>query len=144
MDEGTPGVNGHSTEQLRHDVDLTRQELGSLLGQLDRRRRELLDWRLQLSRHPAAASVTIALLFLALTGTLTLLASRVRRRARPSAKLRRLRWALGRVLEEPELIVRGESSLASKMLAEAGTTLAGTAARNLGEAALRRWHVTKG
>jgi hypothetical protein len=37
--------------RLEHDVEKIRNALGEVVGELDRRRHELTDWRLQLRRH---------------------------------------------------------------------------------------------
>lgn len=40
-----------SPEQLEHDITSIRQELDTVLSELDRRRHELTDWRLQFRRR---------------------------------------------------------------------------------------------
>jgi hypothetical protein len=47
------GGGGHrESERVREDIDATHRRLERLLGELDRRRREALDIRLQMRRHP--------------------------------------------------------------------------------------------
>jgi len=59
-------------EQLEHDVDDLRDGLTGIVRELDRRRHELLDWRLQLKKHRVAAVVAAGLLFLGGLGLLRL------------------------------------------------------------------------
>lgn len=40
------------------DIERTRVDLGLYLAEIDRRRHEALDWRLQLSRHRVAVTMT--------------------------------------------------------------------------------------
>ena len=40
-----------SSEQIEHDIASIRQELGTVLSELEHRRHEFTDWRLQLRRR---------------------------------------------------------------------------------------------
>lgn len=57
------GGGHHEGERLREDIDATHRRLEGLLGELDRRRREAFDIRLQMRRHPVifAAGAVLAL-----------------------------------------------------------------------------------
>jgi len=50
MGEGTGGVN-RSPEDLEREVESIRAQMDPVLNELDVRRHELTDWRLQLRRH---------------------------------------------------------------------------------------------
>ena len=50
MGEGTNGVRP-SPEELERDVERIRDSMAGIVSELDRRRHELFDWRLQLRRH---------------------------------------------------------------------------------------------
>jgi hypothetical protein len=84
---------------LRADIDATHQRLEGLLGELDRRRREAFDVRLQMRRHPVAFAVAAALALGAMGGGTTLAVMRLRRRRlqhSPAARLSRLWQISGR------------------------------------------------
>jgi hypothetical protein len=95
MDQGTAGVTERSPEELRHEIDVARQELGGLLAQLDRRRKEFLDWRLLVRRHPLAAARAGALVLLGAAGVTWRVVRRNRHRERLTSKARRLRALSG-------------------------------------------------
>ena len=61
----SPASARDATRQLEGDIAALREELGALVGELDRRRHELLDVKLQLKRHGGSA----ALFGVALVGT---------------------------------------------------------------------------
>src|SRR3954470_23824622 len=60
---GAKSAHGADSEsaRLRADIDATPQRLEGLLGELDRRRREAFDVRLQMRRHPVAFAFAAAL-----------------------------------------------------------------------------------
>jgi len=95
----TPGT-GSDSDRLRAEIDATHRRLEGLLGELDRRRREAFDVRLQMRRHPLALAVGAALALGAMGGGTTLAVMRIRRRRRlrhsPSARLARLWQISGR------------------------------------------------
>jgi hypothetical protein len=76
MDERTPGLETHSdaspravVEELGSEVAGVREELDTLLGELDRRRHDALDVRLQLRRHAVGAGLTAFALLATATGS---------------------------------------------------------------------------
>jgi hypothetical protein len=98
---GTPGVEPRVLEK---DVEHLRTRLDRSLAELDRRRHELTDVRLQVRKHPRVAAGAAGLVVLLLGGV----AFGVWRRA----------------LDKPEKIARGETPTWEKILAAVGTTLA--------------------
>lgn len=89
---------GHSeSDRLREDIDATHHRLEGLLGELDRRRREAFDIRLQMRRHPVIFIAGAALALGAVGGGAALAIARMRRtrqrRHPPSLRLMRL-WRL--------------------------------------------------
>jgi hypothetical protein len=123
-------------EDISREIEDIRGHLGSMVAELDRRRHEALDFRLQIRRHPLAAALvagTVALV----TGGLVALALRRRRRQRsPAYRLRAMRRAFARMATEPDEFAR-EPDLASKMLGAAGTAAAAALARGVVERAVR-------
>jgi Protein of unknown function (DUF3618) len=62
----TAGTPGRSAAEIRHDIDLQRQQLGSSVEALRGRVTELTDWRRQVNDHKrelviAAAAVGFAI-----------------------------------------------------------------------------------
>jgi len=81
---GDQKPGGVSTDEavryLGVEIAELREELGGLVAELDRRRHELLDVRLQFRRHAVAATVTAITLFGAVAGLVWLGIWRFRRR----------------------------------------------------------------
>lgn len=129
MGEGADRVsaNGKDTpevpEVIEGRIGLLRHELGELVAELDRRRHEATDIRLQVKRHPmiaGAAAVTVAA---AVGGIIAFAIWNARRRERPVEKARRARRAVQRLMDDPENMAR-EPSITEKILAAAGTAAA--------------------
>jgi hypothetical protein len=99
MGEGTPGLDA-----LGGQIAEVREELDTLLGELDRRRHEALDVPLQLRRHAVGASLTVVALVAAAAASVWLTLWRRRRRDRLSAQAGRLRRAVSRMTEHPERV----------------------------------------
>lgn len=123
-------MSGPAPEALVRDVDRLRGELGRLVSELDRRRHEALDVRLQLRRHPVATAVVAATAALALGGLLAVALRRRRRRHDPVHRAKEVRGALARLLDHPDRVA-AEPSLLDKVLAAAGVVAAGALARRL-------------
>jgi hypothetical protein len=66
MGQGTPGVV--EPEMIEREIAGIRGTMGGVLRELDHRRHELLDWRLQLRRHGVALAVGAAALALVIVG----------------------------------------------------------------------------
>jgi hypothetical protein len=109
-------------EVLATRADLVRHRLSSTLAALDRRRKELVDLPLQITRH----AKLVAVIAIGLSG---LVAFGVYRAATPRRRLRDERWAmLRRAWVHPERVVRKQpsvlGSLARTLLLGAVRTLA--------------------
>ena len=103
MGQGTPGVV--EPEAIEHEIGGIRGALTGILRELDHRRHELADWRLQLRRHAVALAVGATAIAL-LVGV---------------AALRRRRRRPPRRVEEP--------SMAKKILGAALAAAASVAAK---------------
>lgn len=132
MGEGTPRLedkNAKAKEQTRppreieREIDHLRMRLDRSLAELDRRRHELMDIRLQIRRHPqvfiGAGAVVVLLL-----GGVAFAIYRSRKREEPIEKARRFRIAVGRAVDKPHKVARGEAPPWEKILAAVGTTIA--------------------
>ena len=109
-----------------------------IVSELDIRRYEAFDWRIELRKHAAPMMLT-GLGVLAVAAGATVLSARRRRlRNRPLAKARRLRDALARVIAHPELIAQPRPSIANRALAAAVSSAAGSVAKVVTDRAARR------
>ncbi len=131
--------NGSPDEVRRvsGEIDVLRQDLGSILSELDRRRREMMDVRLQMRRHPVvvvAAAGTAALL---LGGALALLLRERRHRSRPTIRARETRRALARLLDHPHRVA-AEPSIGAKIATAAGVAAGSAIARHVARLVVTR------
>ena len=96
---GGGGVNGHGdVARLTHDIDSIRSHLDGLIDELDRRRRDAMNVRLQVRRHPLPIiGSALALAGLVAAGVY-LGVARYRQRRRLAFRLRRARRNIMRVV----------------------------------------------
>jgi len=138
MGEGTERVNGEPRREARElETEITeiRSRLDRSLAELDRRRHELTDVRLQVRRHPmvaVAAGVTV----LALVGGVAYAVWASRQRNKPVSKARRLKHALSRMIDQPQKVAKAEPTVPEKILGAVGVTVATMVAKKLTERAL--------
>lgn len=111
--------------RLGADIAALREDLGGLVAELDRRRHELLDVRLQASRHAGAAAVTTVSLIGAASGVVWLSIWRARRRQTPAARATRLEEAVERMIDQPERVAT-EQPILEKIVTAAATAGAAT------------------
>jgi hypothetical protein len=109
--------------EIETEIDHLRTRLDKSLAELDRRRHELTDVKLQLRRHPRVvlgAGAAVALLAAGVTFALW----RAHQREKPLAKAHRFRLALSRAVARPEQVAKAEPGVGEKILASVGTTIA--------------------
>lgn len=107
-------------EQLERQARELRIRLDTVLAELDHRRHELTDWRLQLRRHWKKLAL-VGGGVLALVGGLAALRSHRRAlRNRPLEKLRRLREAVARMVDDPDAVAPRRKRTTRQMLLAAG------------------------
>lgn len=132
MGEGKTDVNLEpSPETLEREVEAMRDNVTEIVGELDQRGHELLDWRLQLRRHGAAIALLATGVALLVGGTIGLRRWRRRRNARPLYKARQLRDALSRVVAHPERVARPRPTMGSKVLTAAVAGSVGVLAKSV-------------
>jgi hypothetical protein len=132
--DGQPGASS----RLEGEISTLRNEIGDLVGELDRRRRAAFDLRLQLRRHPVAASVAGLLVAAVVGGTVALLVYNRRRKERPRYKAHQLKVAMRRMVRHPERVARGEPPPHEKILAAVGTAAASLLVKRALERAVPR------
>ena len=125
--------------ELEAEIEDARKRLDRSLAELDKRRHEATDWRLQMRRHPRVVA-GVGLGALAIVSGLVAVALVSRRRERPRAKLRSLGQAEGRVWEQPRKLARPEPGVALKVLAAIATAVGTTLAKKYVE---QLWTATR-
>jgi hypothetical protein len=92
-------------EQVRRvsgELDALRGDIAGLVAELDRRRHELFDVRLQARRHPVLVTSVVAGGALLLGAGIALAVRARRERQRPVNRAREVRRAMSRIVEHPE------------------------------------------
>lgn len=107
-----------ATRELEGRIGLVREELGGLVAELDRRRHEALDLKLQIRRHALETTVTGLAFVAAAAGIVWLTARRARRRRRITSRMDRMRTAMGRMMERPERVA-AEPTIPAKIFTAA-------------------------
>jgi hypothetical protein len=130
------GASQDHAEALQRDIEQIRGELANTVGELDRRRHDLLDVRGQLRRHPLPLALA-AVAFLALAaGGIALAVMRRRHQQQLGPRLERLREALDRMVAKPNRVAT-DQGVGRKIVAAAGATAASLAAKKLVAKAFR-------
>ena len=146
MDKAATGVDADEQpdpERLKEDIDGIRRNLGGLVAELDRRRHEAFDVRLQISRHPLpfilAGIVVTSLIGVAVAGIVhqrreqRRLATRLRRWP---PRLHQLRLALSRAMDHPDRVAN-QPGVGKKMLAAGGSATAAMVGKRLAARLIR-------
>jgi hypothetical protein len=122
MGEGADRVN-NGTHHIEGEIAEIRGRLDQSLAELDRRRHEATDVKLQIRRHPGAVAVAGGVVLLLLGGVAYAIWA-ARKRERPVNKAKRLKLALSRMIDEPQKVAKAEPTVPEKILAAAGTAAA--------------------
>ena len=129
MAQDTGGVTRIDTRPARDPRTIEREirghrgELSALVGELNRRRQELTDVKLQLRRHAVGVVTGILATGAVLGGSLVYARWRARRHDSLIARGGRLREAVGRMIDRPERVA-SEPTVAQRLLASAGSAAA--------------------
>lgn len=111
MGEGTDRVEEPAdVEDLAMEIDFLRREMTPLVDELDRRRREALDWRRQAREHAAPVAFAAVVLVLASGWLLWSAIEERRQKRRPVERVRRFRRAVSRMIDDPERVASGDPS----------------------------------
>ena len=137
MKDGNAPAEPRSPREIESDIEHLRTRLDRSLAELDRRRHELTDVKLQMRKHPAAFIGAGAVLILMLGGV-GYAVYRSRKRQELPAKAKRLRIAIGRAVDAPEKVARGEPPVWEKIAAAVGTTIAVSLTKKLIDRAWNR------
>ncbi|TMB09304.1 MAG: hypothetical protein E6J66_14980 [Deltaproteobacteria bacterium] len=137
MNDGSAPAEPRSPREIESDIEHLRRRLDRSLAELDRRRHELTDVKLQMRKHPVAFIGAGAVLVLMLGGV-GYAVYRSRKRQELPAKAKRLRIAIGRAVDAPEKVARGEPPVWEKIAAAVGTTIAVSLTKKLIDRAWNR------
>jgi hypothetical protein len=114
----------NEVDSLELEVDRIRHNIGELVRELNHRRHEAFDLRLQFRQH-AGRLVLVGVAFAALiAGTIALAAARLRRRRSIRTRVTKLRDALRRISAHPERVAERQPNVPRKLLAAGGTAIA--------------------
>jgi hypothetical protein len=131
MVEPTNGAGGvaesprETVRQLAGQITKLRDDLGGLVTELDRRRHEALDVKLQIRRNAREITFTSVALIGVAAGSVWLNIWRHRRRKRVSARVGRLQQAMSRMIERPERVA-AEPTVTMKIITAAANAAAAT------------------
>jgi len=138
LTNGNGKVETRSPREIERDIEHVRVRLDRSLAELDRRRHELTDVRLQMRKHPAVFIGAGAVVLLMLGGV-GFVIYRSRKREELPQKAKRLRIAIGRAVDEPQKVARSQPPVWEKILAAVGTTIAVNLTKKMVE---RTWNQT--
>jgi hypothetical protein len=116
--------------RVEGEIGMLRNELGGLVAELDRRRVEVLDLRLQARKHPVLAAGVAVVAALLVGGAIALVVHGRRERRRPAVRAREARRALSRLFDHPDRVA-AEPSIGNKIATAAGAALATALAKRL-------------
>lgn len=133
MRNGTP----EDVRRVSGEIDVLRHDLGSIISELDRRRREMMDVRLQMRRHPVVVMAAAGTAVLLLGSVVALLLRDRRRRTRPTVRAAEARRALARLLDHPHRVA-AEPSIGAKIATAAGVAAGSAMARHFTRLAMAR------
>ncbi len=128
MGEGAVGVSwadggSRDPRAIEQEITRLRDELGALGDELERRWHDLTDVRLQVRRHGLAVTLSALAAGAAAAGSVALGIRRARRRSTLVARGRRLRDAVGRMVERPERVAV-DATATQRIIAAAGSAVA--------------------
>jgi hypothetical protein len=129
MAQGTGGVieieaqPPRDPRAIEEEIVRRRGELGALVGELNLRRHELTDVKLQVRRHPLGVAVAVLAAAATAAGAVALATRRARRRNTLIARRARLRKAMARMIDRPERVAV-EPTITERILASAGSAVA--------------------
>jgi hypothetical protein len=118
-----------SPHLLANDIGAVQAELSSIVFELNRRRRELMDVKLQVRRHPVATGISGFAIVGGLAALITVGIIRRRRHALRMDRAHRLRLAAGRVWQNPDKLAARPPNIGLKILTSLVTAVLVTAAK---------------
>jgi len=125
-------MNGdNEVDELEREVDRIRSNIGELVRELNRRRHEAFDLRLQLRHHAGRVVLAGATVVVLIAGGIALALARLRRRRSIRVRVGRLREALRRIAAHPEHLGERGPSVSRKVAAAGGSAIASVLGKRL-------------
>lgn len=139
MGQGTTRVSGDepTPRKIEAEIDEIRAELDGLVGELDRRRHDALDWRLQLQRHQRQVAIAVGTAAVVIALGVWVRRSSRRRREQPVQRAASLLHALQLAAREPDAFERAIEAQRSHP-ARTAAKVAGSAGGGILRAGLAR------
>jgi hypothetical protein len=136
MGEAADSLN--QPQELVHEVREIRENLTGIVRELDHRRHELFDWRLQLRRHAGFVTILAGATVLLVAGSILMSVRRRRIERRTMTRVKKMRRAVARFVDDPDRVVPREPAVSKKVLAAALTAAAATAGKKASERVFRQ------
>ena len=130
-----------NVRRLEGEIAVLRDELAGLVAELDRRRHELTDFKLQARRHAVGAALTGAGLLMSAAGFVWLSAWRRRQRSKATARMERLREAVSRMVTRPDRVA--EPGILAKIVTAAANAAVATAIKKILGRGLQRAMISR-
>jgi hypothetical protein len=125
-------------EWLEQDVDRIRNNIGALIGELNQRRHEVFDLKLQFRRHRRGFVLVAVAVVGSIAGGIAFVLSRWRHRHSLAGRALRMRhaargWrrALGRMVAHPDRLLERGPSVSRKVAAAGGAAMASVLGKRL-------------
>ena len=122
-----------NVEKVEHEVEAIQRNLGGLVGELDHRRKELLDLKLQVRRHAVPLMVAGGALLALIAAGVVAVVVRKRRRRTLRARANRFREALRRMTAHPEQVAESKPHVGKKIASAGGSAAASVIGKKLAQ-----------
>ena len=124
-------AEGDEVDALERDVDRIRNNIGELIRELNYRRHEAFDLKLQFQRHAARVILAGAAMFAVVAGAIALAVARRRRRRSIGARVTPAAGSAAPHLRPPRAARRRQPSVSRKMAAAGGSAIASVLGKRL-------------
>jgi hypothetical protein len=121
----------HEVESLEHEVERIRSNIGALVRELNHRRHEAFDLKLQFRQHAGRLVLVGVAVASLIAGAIALTVARAKRRRSIKYRVTRLRDALRRMSAHPERVAKEQPNVSRKLLAAGGTAIASALGKKL-------------
>ena len=121
----------HEVDGLEREVDRIRTNIAELVRELNHRRQDAFDLKLQFREHAGRLVLVGVAVAALIAGTIALAAARIRRRRSIKLRVTRLRDALRRIAAHPERVAERQPNVPRKLLAAGGTAIASALGKRL-------------
>ena len=126
-------IEGDEVDALERDVDRIRSNIGELIRELNHRRHEAFDLRLQFQRHATRVILAGAAMVAVFAGAIALAVARRRRRRSIGARVIRLRAVLRRISVYLEDLAGRQPSVTRKVTATGDSAVASVLGKRLAQ-----------